>query len=41
MKIEYLANGGRDCPLIRIYDFGVSGASVLRRVFEDLETGAL
>jgi hypothetical protein len=37
MKIEYLADGGSDCPLIRIYDFDISGAARLRRVFEDLK----
>jgi hypothetical protein len=36
MKLEYLASGSADCPLIRLYDFTTAEASQLRQVFAEL-----
>jgi hypothetical protein len=33
MKLEYLADGSTDCPLIRLYEFEPSEASQLRASF--------
>ena len=32
MKLEFLANGSPDCPLIRIYEFNSKEAYKLRRI---------
>jgi hypothetical protein len=39
MKLEYIANGALDTPLIRLYDFGRTDASMLHRVVDDLTFG--
>lgn len=40
MKLEYLAEGSRDCPLLRLYGFDLSDAQRLREAFRTLATGA-
>ena len=40
MKIEYLADGFPDCPLIRLYNFAPSEAAQLRAAFASLADGA-
>jgi len=40
MKLEFLADGSDDCPLIRLYDFDVTGATRLREAFRALSDGA-
>jgi hypothetical protein len=40
MKLEYLADGSPDCPLIRLYDFTAAEADQLRAVIADLASGA-
>jgi hypothetical protein len=32
MKLEFLESGSRDCPLIRLYEFGTKEANILRRI---------
>src|SRR5262245_22146529 len=39
MKLEHIANGGHDTPLLRLYDFGRAEASMLRGVVNDLRDG--
>jgi len=39
MKIEYIANGDIDTPLIRLYDFGRDGALTLHLAVNDLASG--
>src|SRR5882762_3408035 len=39
MKIEFLADGSQDCPLIRLYDFEYEGAVGLLQVFISLSNG--
>ena len=41
MKLEYLAEGSPDCPLLRLYDFDVVEAVRLREAFRSLATGAV
>jgi hypothetical protein len=41
MRLEYLANGSPDCPLIRLYDFTRDEARSLRRIFYSLANGTL
>jgi hypothetical protein len=40
MKLEFLAEGSDDCPLIRLYDFDVAGAMRLREAFRTLANGS-
>jgi hypothetical protein len=39
MKLEFLAEGSDDCPLIRLYDFDQTGAKRLREAFAALADG--
>jgi hypothetical protein len=39
MKIEYLAEGTRDCPLIRLYEFGTAETCALRELVRSLIAG--
>jgi hypothetical protein len=39
MKIEYIASGAIDMPLIRLYDFGRDGAFTLHLAVNDLASG--
>src|SRR5919109_3201642 len=39
MKLEFLANGSPDCPLIRIYEFNSREAYELRRIALHLARG--
>jgi hypothetical protein len=39
MKIEFLASGSDDCPLIRIYGVEPDVCQIVRRVFEQLAHG--
>jgi hypothetical protein len=39
MKLEYLATGSTDCPLIRLYDFDEGEACQLRELVRSLVTG--
>jgi hypothetical protein len=41
MKLEYLASGSPDCPLIRLYDFSNVEATELCSTIEKLANGAL
>ena len=41
MKLEYLASGSPDCPLIRLYEFDTTGAQRLREAFRSLADGSL
>ena len=41
MKLEFLASGSQDCPLIRLFDFDLPEVTRLRKIFEDLSQGAL
>ena len=41
MKLEFLAEGSRECPLIRLYDFTQEEAQQLRQVFYSLADGSL
>lgn len=41
MKIEYLASGSPDCPLVRIHSFGTSEISALRAICRKLHEGSL
>lgn len=40
MKLEYLAEGSPDCPLIRLYEFDTTGAKRLREAFRSLADGS-
>jgi len=40
MKLEYLAAGSPDCPLIRLYEFDTTGAKRLREAFRSLADGS-
>lgn len=40
MKLEYLADGSDDCPLIRLYDFDRVEAVWLREIFDSLAHGS-
>lgn len=40
MKLEYLAEGSPDCPLIRLYEFDATGAKRLREAFRSLADGS-
>jgi len=40
MKLEYLPAGSPDCPLIRLYEFDVTGARRLREAFRSLADGS-
>ena len=40
MKLEYLAEGSPDCPLIRLFEFDATGASRLREAFRSLADGS-
>ena len=39
MNLEYLAEGLRDCPLIRLYDFNQAEARSLKNLVKSLVTG--
>lgn len=39
MKLEYLADGSQDCPLIRLYEFNQAEARSLRNLVRSLATG--
>jgi hypothetical protein len=39
MKLEYLADGSRDCPLVRLYEFNHAEARSLRNLIKSLDTG--
>ena len=41
MKLEFLAEGADDCPLLRLSDFDVTGAKRLREAFTSLANGSL
>ena len=41
MKLEYLAEGSRDCPLFRLYEFNQAEARTLRNLAKSLATGEL
>jgi hypothetical protein len=41
MKLEFLASGSPDCPLIRLYDFDVPSATRLRELFQGLSMASL
>jgi len=40
MKMEYLADGHSNCPLIRLYDFDLADAKRLREAFRCLAAGS-
>ncbi len=40
MKVEFLAEGSQDCPLLRLYDFEFEEAVSLRQIFVSLRDGA-
>lgn len=40
MKLEYLADGSSDCPLIRLYDFNAIDAQRLGEAFRTLADGS-
>ena len=40
MKLEYLASGSPDCPLVRLYEFDTTGAKRLREAFRSLADGS-
>ena len=40
MKLEFLAEGSTDCPLLRLYDFDPVGATRLREAFRSLHNGS-
>ena len=40
MKLEFLANGSPDCPLIRLYDFQAADALRLKGLFDSLANGS-
>jgi hypothetical protein len=40
MKLEFLASGSPDCPLIRLYNFDVVAAARLRNLFHALAIGS-
>src|SRR5437867_3317880 len=39
MKLEFLADGSQDCPLIRLYDFDFEEAVSLRQIVASLSDG--
>ena len=41
MKLEYLASGSPDGPLVRLYEFDTTGAQRLREAFRSLADGSL
>jgi hypothetical protein len=41
MKIEYLAEGSPDCPLIRLFSYTATELEQLRHAFQALATGLL
>ena len=41
MKLEYLASGSPDCPLVRLYEFDMTGAQRLREALRSLADGSL
>jgi hypothetical protein len=40
MKLEFLADGSPDCPLIRLFDFSNEEAARLKSLFESLSDGS-
>jgi hypothetical protein len=41
LKLEYLAAGSKDCPLIRLFEFNASEARRLSKILRDLSNGLL
>jgi hypothetical protein len=41
MKVEYLADGSDDCPLVRLYSFTTAEAGRLHDTFSSLASGSL
>jgi hypothetical protein len=41
MKIEFLADGAEDCPLIRLYDYRVEEIEMLRQACRELSDGRI
>jgi hypothetical protein len=41
MKLEFLASGSPDCPLIRLYDFDNAAVVLLREVFRRLSDASV
>jgi hypothetical protein len=41
MKLQFLADGSPDCPLIRLYDFQAAESVRLKTLFERLANGSL
>ena len=39
MKVEYLADGSNDCPLIRLYEYNQSEVRRLRELMRELANG--
>jgi hypothetical protein len=39
MKVEYLADGSNDCPLIRLYEYNQSEVRRLRELVRELASG--
>jgi len=40
MKLQFLADGSPDCPLIRLYDFQATDAVKLKELFDRLADGS-
>ena len=40
MKLEFLASGSSDCPLIRLYEFSCAEAQNLRELVKSLSNGS-
>ena len=40
MKLEYVADGSPECPLIRLYDFNPADAQRLREAFRSIADGS-
>ena len=40
MKLEFLSEGSRDCPLIRLYQFDQPEAKQLKAIFESMAAGS-
>jgi hypothetical protein len=40
MKLEFLADGAPDCPLIRLFDFKNEEAARLKSILESLSNGS-
>jgi hypothetical protein len=40
MKLQFLADGAQDCPLIRLYEFQTTDAARLKALFDSLADGS-